>query len=93
MVEARLKSLKAALVDAERMNRALKLGRTPATVIAVLRHLRMRDCISIFTVVGTHALDAYEVAAGVRIDLRALATMDVDLLRGVEKSLSPSFRH
>ena len=33
-----------------------------------------------FTVVGTHALYAYEAAAGVRIVPGALATQDVDLL-------------
>lgn len=38
-----------------------------------------------FTVVGTHALYAYETAAGVRIEQDALATQDVDLLWDTRK--------
>jgi len=36
-------------------------------------------------VVGTHALYAYEAAAGVRIAQKALATEDVDLLWDARK--------
>lgn len=78
--EARLKSLRAALTDAERMNKALKAGRTPALVVALLQTLEDAGIGAHFTVVGTHALYAYETAAGVRIVQGALATQDVDLL-------------
>lgn len=78
--EARLRSLRAALTEAERMNKALKAGRVPATVIAVLLALEEAGLAPHFTVVGTHALYAYEAAAGVRIVQGALATQDVDLL-------------
>jgi len=78
--EARLKSLRVALTDAERMNKALKAGRTPALVIALLQTLEDAGIGAHFTVVGTHALYAYETAAGVRIVQGALATQDVDLL-------------
>ena len=78
--EARLKSLRDALRDAERMNKALKAGRTPALVVALLQTLEDAGLGTHFTVVGTHALYAYETAAGVRIVQGALATQDVDLL-------------
>lgn len=78
--EARLKSLRTALTDAERMNKALKAGRTPALVVALLQTLEDAGLGAHFTVVGTHALYAYETAAGVRIVQGALATQDVDLL-------------
>lgn len=79
-LEERLRSLREALTEAERMNKALKAGRTPATVIAVLQALEDAGLGEHFTVVGTHALYAYETAAGVRIVPGALATQDVDLL-------------
>ena len=79
-LESRLRSLREALTDAERMNKALKVGRTPAAVVAVLQALEDAGLGEHFTVVGTHALYAYETAAGVRIVPGALATQDVDLL-------------
>lgn len=79
-VEARLKSLRAALTDAERLNKALKVGRVPSIVVALLQTLEDAGLGQHFTVVGTHALYAYETAAGVRIVQGALATQDVDLL-------------
>lgn len=79
-VEARLKSLKATLTDAERMNKALKAGRVPSMVVSVLQSIENVGLGEHFTVVGTHALYAYETAAGVRIVQGALATQDVDLL-------------
>lgn len=78
--EARRKSLQEALREAERMNKAVKAGRVPAKVVAVLSALEEADLGKHFTVVGTHALYAYETAAGVRIVQGALATQDVDLL-------------
>lgn len=79
-VEARLKSLKASLTDAERMNKALKTGRVSSMVVSVLQSIDNVGLGEHFTVVGTHALYAYETAAGVRIVQGALATQDVDLL-------------
>jgi hypothetical protein len=79
-IETRLKSIKTARIEAERMNKALKVGRTPATAIAVLQALEDAGLGEHFVVVGTHALYAYETAAGVRIVQSALATQDVDLL-------------
>lgn len=79
-VEARLKSLRDALKDAERLNKALKVGRVPSPVISVLQAIEDAGLGQHFTVVGTHALYAYEAGAGVRIVQGALATQDVDLL-------------
>ncbi len=79
-LEARLGSLREQLRDAQRMNKALKAGRVPATVVSVLQTIEAAGLGSHFTVVGTHALYAYEAAAGVRIVQGALATQDVDLL-------------
>jgi hypothetical protein len=79
-LEARLASLREQLRDAERLNKALKAGRVPTTVVAVLQTIEAAGLGAHFTVVGTHALYAYEAAAGVRIVQGALATQDVDLL-------------
>lgn len=78
--EARLASLRGALQDAQRLNKALKVGRVPSIVISVLQAIDEAGLAEHFTVVGTHALYAYESAAGVRIVQSALATQDVDLL-------------
>ncbi|MEO5670076.1 MAG: GSU2403 family nucleotidyltransferase fold protein [Ramlibacter sp.] len=80
VLEERLRSLRAALEDAERLNKALKVGRLPSPVLAVLQAVEDAGLGEHFIVVGTHALYAYETAAGVRIVQGALATQDVDLL-------------
>ena len=78
--EARRKSLLEALREAQRLNKAVKAGRAPDKLIAVLNAVDQAGLGEHFTVVGTHALYAYEAAAGVRIVPGALATQDVDLL-------------
>lgn len=62
------------------MNRALFVGRVPTIVIDILGMLKRADIPDHFTVVGTHALYAYEAAAGVLLQSAAVATRDVDLL-------------
>lgn len=79
--ETRLRSLRDALKEAERLNKAVKAGRVPSVVVALLHTLDEAGLGQHFAVVGTHALYAYEAAAGVRIVQGALATQDVDLLR------------
>jgi hypothetical protein len=79
-LETRLESLRAALTEAERMNKALKAGRTPNLVVSLLQVLNEAGLARHFTVVGTHALYAYETAAMVRIIPGAMATQDIDLL-------------
>ena len=77
---SRLKSLRAALLDAQRLNKALKAGRVPSILVSVLQTIDDAGLGPHFIVVGTHALYAYEAAAGVRIVQDALATQDIDLL-------------
>lgn len=79
-VQTRLSSLEAAAEQARRLNKAVKAGRVPAIVIDILNKLEETGLAQHFVVVGTHALYAYESAAGVRIVPGALATQDVDLL-------------
>lgn len=83
--ENRLRSLRSALKDAERLNKALKVGRVPSPVLAVMQAVEDAGLGEHFTVVGTHSLYAYETAAGVRIVQEALATQDVDLLWDARK--------
>ncbi|HTH77955.1 MAG TPA: GSU2403 family nucleotidyltransferase fold protein [Ramlibacter sp.] len=84
-VENRLRSMREALKDAERLNKALKVGRVPTPVLAILDAIEDAGLGEHFVVVGTHALYAYETAAGVRIIQGALATQDVDLLWDARK--------
>lgn len=84
-LEERMRSLRAALRDAERMNKALKVGRVPSPVLAVLQAVEDAGLGEHFIVVGTHALYAYETATGVRIVQGALATQDEDLLWDARK--------
>lgn len=81
----RLSSLREAFEQTQRMNKALKVGRVPSVVVSILRTLEEAGLSKHFTVVGTHALYAYEMAAGVRIVQDALATQDVDLLWDARK--------
>ena len=85
--EGRRRSLDAALQEAIRLNKAVRAGRVPNTVVAVLNALEDAGLGEHFTVVGTHALYAYETAAAVRIVQGALATQDVDLLWDARKRL------
>ena len=85
--ESRLKSLQEALTEAERLNKAVKAGRVPNVVVALLKMLDAVGMARHFAVVGTHALYAYEAAAGVRIVQAALATQDMDLLWDARRRL------
>ncbi len=83
---ARLANLEAELVRHQRMNRALFVGRTPQILVDILDTLFLEGLSEYFTVIGTHALYAYESVAGVRFeDADALATRDVDLLWDTRK--------
>lgn len=84
-LQPRMQSLQSQLVVAQRLNRAVKAGRVPTIVIDILNAFDAAGLAEHFTVVGTHALYAYEAAAGVRIAQRALATQDVDLLWDARK--------
>lgn len=79
-VEERLKSLRAKADETRRMNKALRVGRTPDVLIEVLNAMMRYGVSEHFMVVGTHALFAYETAAGVRFPGEVMATQDADLL-------------
>lgn len=74
MAAERLKQLTEQVVVMQRMNRALRVGRVPNVVVDTLNALEKAGIGEHFLVVGTHALYAYESAAGVRIPDGAMAT-------------------
>lgn len=86
--EERVKQLTTALAEQQRLNRALRVGRAPPIVIDTLNAVAKADLQSNFTVIGTHALYAYEAAAGVMLEAGATATQDVDLLFDTRKRLN-----
>jgi hypothetical protein len=86
-IETRLRSLRNAVKESERLNRALKVGRAPALLIDIIRALEDSGLQDHFIVVGTHALYAFEMVAGVRIEQAAMATLDVDLLWDARKKV------
>ena len=63
-----------------RMNKALRVGRTPDILIEVLNAMMRYGVAGHFLIVGTHALFAYETAAGIRLPNDVMATQDADLL-------------
>ncbi len=80
--------LKQAAIKHQRLNRALRVGRTPNIIIDILLGLSEAGLSDKFTIIGTNALYAYETAAGVRLNEAHLATRDVDLLWDNRKKLS-----
>ncbi|MBE0597464.1 MAG: hypothetical protein IH614_09360 [Desulfuromonadales bacterium] len=84
----RLADLTKELARHQRMNRALHVGRAPKLLVDILHRLYKSGLAEHFTVVGTHALYAYETAAGVRVGHAALATRDIDLLWDTRKRIT-----
>lgn len=88
LAEQRLAGLREALNKHKRMNRALRVGRVEPLVVAILNRIENADLAEHFRVIGTHALYAYESAAGVTFDDDAVATRDIDLLWDVRKRVA-----
>lgn len=86
--EERLTGLKATVTRHERMNRALRVGRMPAIAVAILNRLANAGLDDYFRIVGTHALYAYEAAAGVRFASEITSTRDIDLLWDTRKRVT-----
>ncbi|MBI3285084.1 MAG: nucleotidyltransferase domain-containing protein [Burkholderiales bacterium] len=86
--ENRLKQLSAALVTQERLNSALRVGRTPNVVIGLLEEIRKAGLQDHLLVIGTNALYAYETHAGVRFHGDVTATSDMDLLWDSRKRIT-----
>jgi hypothetical protein len=91
-LQDRLSSLKAVMIKHERMNRALRVGTMPNIAVAILGRLADAGLSDYFRVVGTHALYAYEAAAGVRFASAITATRDIDLLWDTRKRVMFSER-
>jgi len=78
---ARLAQLDERIAVIARVNRALRLGRVPLTAARVIRRIAKAGALGHgLQVVGTHALYAYEMIAGVHFAPAVIATRDVDLL-------------
>jgi len=89
MSEKRLADLKGELAKQQKLNKVLRVGRVPNLLVEILNKLYKSGLADYFTVVGTHALYAYETEAGVRISGKgALATRDVDLLWDIQRRIS-----
>lgn len=86
--ESNLTELKHANLMQKRMNAALRVGRVPNTVIAILEEIRKAGLARHFLVIGTNALFAYESHAGVRFDNSITTTMDVDFLWDSRKRIT-----
>ena len=88
-VEQRVAELRAELERQRKLNKVFHVGRAPDLLVAILNKLSLSGVSDFFTVIGTHALYAYEAAAGVRFEVSgALETRDVDLLWDTRKRLS-----
>ena len=87
-MEDRLSGLKAAIAKHERLNRALRVGRMPTIAVSILGRLTNAGLDEFFRVVGTHALYAYEAAAGVRFASEITSTRDIDLLWDTRKRVT-----
>lgn len=71
----------------ENLHRAHGVNRVPRVVVGILNALQHQGLAQFYRVIGTHALYAYEVAAGVSFDPESTATNDVDLLWDVQQRL------
>src|ERR1039457_6592322 len=89
LVESRLTDLRETMERHQRMNRALHVGRSPKMLVDILDRLYKTGLAEYFSVIGPHALYAYEAGAGVRIgSADAMTTNDIDLLWDTRKKIS-----
>jgi hypothetical protein len=88
-LKQRLATLVGRMEEMVRVNRAMGIGRVPKLAARILRKLDSAGLLGrhLF-VVGTHALFAYEAAAGIFFESSLTETTDVDLLRDVRRRLS-----
>ena len=87
--EQGLHAIQTAMTRQAAVNRALGLGRVPSLSARILRLVQALGLLGAgIRVLGTHAIYAYEAAAGVHIDPGLTATDDVDLLLDARRRLS-----
>lgn len=87
IAESRVKSLTEELDLHKKMNRALRVGRVPDVVVNTINAVRDAGLEDHFIVIGTHAIYAYETAAGVMFPGDGLATEDIDFLLDTRKQV------
>lgn len=78
--EERVTRLRDQLKAQFRLNRALRVGRMPPIAVRVLARLQQAGLAPFLRTVGTHAMFAYETAAGVRLPSEVMTTLDIDPL-------------
>lgn len=80
-IRERIASLDETIRRMAPVNRAMRLGRVPWVAAKLLRKLERKHLLgSAISVVGTHALYAYERLAGGHFHQSQVATLDIDLL-------------
>jgi hypothetical protein len=85
----RLATLKNRLKEQSRFCKAAMIQRVPRIVTGVLRVLEQRNLLGQnILVIGTNAMYAYEVAAGVFLDRPLTATRDMEILWDVRPKLT-----
>jgi hypothetical protein len=85
----RLKGLAKRLDELAPVNRAMGLGRVPVIAARILRRCDEAGLLGKhLTIVGTNAMFAYEVAAGVHTQSDLVASGDIDLLYDARRHLS-----
>jgi hypothetical protein len=90
---ARLKGLSAQIDKLAPINRAMGLGRVPATAARVLRVMDEHGLLGTrLFVVGTNAIYAYEAVAGVQFATALTASGDIDLLLDARRRISLAFQ-
>lgn len=76
----RLASLSTEMERQAAILRSLNAGRLPVMAARALRSLRAHDKAAMIRVIGTNALYAYEILAGVVFNAESMATSDIDIL-------------
>lgn len=88
MIKERIQSLKDQIELMAPICRAMRLGRMPSISARILRRLDAQGIIGHgLSVVGTHALFAYESLVSAHFDSEHVATADIDLLFDAGASL------
>ena len=84
----RLASLRQSIESQAGINRVLGIGRVPTLSARIMRALDASHLLGHgLRVIGTHALYAFEAAAGVRFSTDVMTTEDIDLLFDARASL------
>ena len=88
--KVRSESLRESLAQQSRLCVAIGINRMPKIPAQILRLLDKENVLGNgVSVLGTHAIYAYEAAAGIMIDNNLMETMDVDLLYDARRKFPP----